>query len=189
MAQGLAGRRLLLVLDTCEHVIDVAVSMAEAVLGAGLYGALVVKGNISLDHSRVVGRPPATPQGRVRRWSVACRRALSFRDSAADYPANHGIPLAGGPRWRLRRPSVPAVEQGAGLVPRVKRDAAGAAGCGGGLAAPLSSSGSADAGSGHSEFLLSIVTVTFAEMTRGRHWGAEYRAYSLVFGGMEETGP
>src|ERR1700733_3229937 len=35
VAQGLAGRRLLLVLDTCEHVIETAASMAEAALGAG----------------------------------------------------------------------------------------------------------------------------------------------------------
>jgi DNA-binding winged helix-turn-helix (wHTH) protein len=34
VAQGLAGRRLLLVLDTCEHVIEIAASMAEAALGA-----------------------------------------------------------------------------------------------------------------------------------------------------------
>ena len=97
--------------------------------------------DISLDHNRVIGRPLATPRGRVRRWSVACRRAPSFRDSAADYPTNHGIPLADGPRWRRRWPSVPAVKQGAGLMPRVKRDAAGAAGRGAGLAVGLSSSG------------------------------------------------
>jgi predicted ATPase/DNA-binding winged helix-turn-helix (wHTH) protein len=35
VAQALAGRRLLLVLDTCEHVIDTAAAIAEAVLGAG----------------------------------------------------------------------------------------------------------------------------------------------------------
>jgi predicted ATPase/DNA-binding winged helix-turn-helix (wHTH) protein len=35
VAQALAGRRLLLVLDTCEHVIDAAAAMAEAALGAG----------------------------------------------------------------------------------------------------------------------------------------------------------
>ncbi len=35
VARGLAGRRLLLVLDTCEHVIEIAASMAEAALGAG----------------------------------------------------------------------------------------------------------------------------------------------------------
>ena len=138
-----------------------------AFAGAGLYGALVVKGDISLDRNRVVGRLPATPRGRDRRWSVACRPALSFRDSAADYPANHGILLAGGPRRRLRRPSVPAVEQHAGLVPRVKRDVAGAAGRGAGLAFGSAHRGSAEAGSGHAEFLLSIVTVTFPRTIRG----------------------
>jgi len=35
VAQGLTGRRLLLVLDTCEHVIEIAASMAEAALQAG----------------------------------------------------------------------------------------------------------------------------------------------------------
>jgi predicted ATPase/DNA-binding winged helix-turn-helix (wHTH) protein len=35
VAQGLAERRLLLVLDTCEHVIEVAASMAGAALRAG----------------------------------------------------------------------------------------------------------------------------------------------------------
>ena len=106
-----------------------------------MYGALVVKGDVSLDRNRVVVRPPATRRGRDRRWSVACRPALSFRDSAVDYPANHGIPLAGGPRWRRRRPSVRAVEQDAGLVARVAQDVAGAAGRGAGLAVGLSSSG------------------------------------------------
>jgi predicted ATPase/DNA-binding winged helix-turn-helix (wHTH) protein len=35
VAQALADRCLLLVLDTCEHVIDAAAAMAEAILGAG----------------------------------------------------------------------------------------------------------------------------------------------------------
>jgi predicted ATPase len=35
VAQGLVGRRLLLVMDTCEHVIEIAASMAEAALGVG----------------------------------------------------------------------------------------------------------------------------------------------------------
>jgi DNA-binding winged helix-turn-helix (wHTH) protein len=35
VAQMLTGRRLLLVLDTCEHVIDAAAALAEAVLRAG----------------------------------------------------------------------------------------------------------------------------------------------------------
>ena len=50
--------------------------------------------------------------------------------------------------------------------------------------------GSADAGFGHAKFLLSIVTVTFPEMIRGElAMGAEHRAYTLVFGGLQETGP
>jgi predicted ATPase/DNA-binding winged helix-turn-helix (wHTH) protein len=35
VAQALADRRLLLVLDTCEHVIEAAAAMAETMLGAG----------------------------------------------------------------------------------------------------------------------------------------------------------
>jgi len=35
VAQKLTGRRLLLVLDTCEHVIDAAAALAEAILRAG----------------------------------------------------------------------------------------------------------------------------------------------------------
>jgi predicted ATPase len=35
VTQALADRRLLLVLDTCEHVIAAAAAMAEAMLGAG----------------------------------------------------------------------------------------------------------------------------------------------------------
>jgi predicted ATPase len=35
VAPGFAGRRSLLVLDTCEHVIEIAASMAEAALGTG----------------------------------------------------------------------------------------------------------------------------------------------------------
>ena len=35
VSQALAGRRLLLVLDTCEHVIDAAAALVEAVLRAG----------------------------------------------------------------------------------------------------------------------------------------------------------
>ena len=96
---------------------------------------------ISRARNHVVDRLPPTPQGRVQRWSVACRRAPSFRGSAADYPAKHGIALASGPGWRLRRPSVPVVEQGAGLVLPVRRDVVGAAWHGAELAALPSSSG------------------------------------------------
>jgi predicted ATPase len=36
VAQALTGRRILLVLDTCEHVVDAAAKMAEALLQANL---------------------------------------------------------------------------------------------------------------------------------------------------------
>ncbi|MEJ0003654.1 MAG: winged helix-turn-helix domain-containing protein [Pararobbsia sp.] len=41
VAQALATRRLLLVLDTCEHVIDAAATMAEAILRAGSAARIV----------------------------------------------------------------------------------------------------------------------------------------------------
>jgi hypothetical protein len=95
---------------------------------------------------------------------------------------------------------VPAVKQG-GLMPRMKRDAAGAAGPvglqptglnrGAGLAVRLSSSGQRRGGVWTCEFLLSILgsrprtTVTFPRVIRGNPpVGAEHRAYTLVFGGL-----
>jgi hypothetical protein len=101
-------------------------SSSPACAGAGLYGALAVE-------RRSVAA--------VTTWWIDCRQFLEveFDDVCslsagaelsrfgADYPAKHGIPLAGGPRWRLRRPSVSALEQGAGLVLRVRWDAVGAA--------------------------------------------------------------
>jgi hypothetical protein len=97
-----------------------------ACAGVGLYRALAVK-----------WRSVATV---ATRW-IDCRQFLEveFDDVGslsagaelsrfgADYPAKHGIPLVGGPRRRLRRPSVSALEEGAGLVLRVRWDVVGAA--------------------------------------------------------------
>ena len=119
-----------------------AIIQDRSTFGSGLYGALAVKRlSVSRGRNHVGDRLPPSPRGRVRRLSVACRPAPSFRDLAADYPAKHGIPLASGPRWRLRRSSVPAVEQGAGLVLRVRREVVRAAWHGAELAAVPSSSG------------------------------------------------
>jgi hypothetical protein len=60
VAQALADRRLLLVLDTCEHVIAAAAAMAEAVLGAGSAPHIIATsreplragGNGSIRHNR-----------------------------------------------------------------------------------------------------------------------------------------
>src|SRR5215469_7107169 len=41
VAQALAGRRLVLVLDTCEHVIGAAAALAEAMLKAGLAARII----------------------------------------------------------------------------------------------------------------------------------------------------
>ena len=70
MAQALAARRLLLVLDTCEHVIDAAAAMAEAVLRAG---------------RRSISSPPAASRcGRKGSSSTRCRRSLCRPRSADD---------------------------------------------------------------------------------------------------------
>jgi hypothetical protein len=174
----------------------------------GLFVSSVFCSCVSRDHNRVVSRPPATPRGRVRRWSAACRPAPSFRDSAADYPANHRILLVGGSRWRRQRPSVPAVKQGAGLVPRVKREAAaGAAGRVGLQPTGLDPWGRAC----RSAELIGAAPMRGLDMPNsycqssgqargrqsrfpGRSEGnppvdAEPRVYTLVFGGLEQTGP
>ena len=118
--------------------------------GSGLYGAVAVKRpSVSRGRNHVVDRLPPTPQGRVRRLSVACRPTPSFRGSAADYPAKRGIPLAGGPGGDCGGPACRPWSTAPGLpLCRAHR-------------------GSADAGSGHAELLLSIVTVTFPAMIRG----------------------
>jgi hypothetical protein len=84
---------------------------SPAFAGAGLYGVLVVKGHCSISrgHNRAAGRSLAAPQGRVRRWPVACRPASSFRGSTAGCPAKRGIPRAGRPRQPPLWPSVWAV--------------------------------------------------------------------------------
>ena len=63
LAQALAVRRLLMVLDTCEHVIDAAATMAEAVLRAG-----------SAAHIVATSREPLRVEGSE---STECRRLLS----------------------------------------------------------------------------------------------------------------
>jgi DNA-binding winged helix-turn-helix (wHTH) protein len=63
LAQALAARRMLLVLDTCEHVIDAVATIAEAVLRAG---------------RRFTSSPPAVSRcGRKGNGSIPCRRSLS----------------------------------------------------------------------------------------------------------------
>jgi predicted ATPase/DNA-binding winged helix-turn-helix (wHTH) protein len=60
VAQALAGRRLLLVLDTCEHVIDAAAAMAEAVLRAGSAAGIIATSREPLraEGERVYPVPP-----------------------------------------------------------------------------------------------------------------------------------
>ena len=69
VAQALANRRMLLVLDTCEHVIDAAAAMAEAVL-RGRFGGCI-------------SSPPAASRcereasGSIRSDRWPCRRRMS----------------------------------------------------------------------------------------------------------------
>ena len=67
MAQALADRRLLLVLDTCEHVIAAAAAMAEAVLRAGSLTRIIATSREPLraEAEQVYPVPPlAVPAGR-----------------------------------------------------------------------------------------------------------------------------
>jgi DNA-binding winged helix-turn-helix (wHTH) protein len=68
VAQALAGQSLLLVLDTCEHVIAAAAAMAEALLAAG-----------SAPHIIATSREPlrAGANGSIRYSRSPCRRRIS----------------------------------------------------------------------------------------------------------------
>jgi predicted ATPase/DNA-binding winged helix-turn-helix (wHTH) protein len=68
VAQALAGRRLLLLLDTCEHVIAAAAAMAEAILGAGsaLHILATSREQLRAGGERVYPvRPLAVPAGDI----------------------------------------------------------------------------------------------------------------------------
>jgi predicted ATPase/DNA-binding winged helix-turn-helix (wHTH) protein len=60
VAQALVGRRLLIVLDTCEHVIDAAALTAEAVLRAGSAASMIATSREPLraDGERLYTVPP-----------------------------------------------------------------------------------------------------------------------------------
>ncbi len=76
VAQALAARRLLLVLDTCEHVIDAATTMAEAVLRTG-----------SAVHIIATSREPLRAEGerlyRVQPLAVPAEDAKNLLDYGA----------------------------------------------------------------------------------------------------------
>ncbi len=75
VAQALAARRLLVVLDTCEHVIDAAATMAEAVLRAG-----------STIHIIATSREPLRAEGE-QLYSVP---PLAIPADCADDPLGYG---------------------------------------------------------------------------------------------------
>ena len=81
MAQALAGRRLLLVLDTCEHVIDAAAALAEAVLRAGGTSHILATSREPLraEGERVYPVPPLA----VRRRMSRCGRPAALRRGSA----------------------------------------------------------------------------------------------------------
>jgi predicted ATPase len=66
VTQALADRRLLLVLDTCEHVIAAAAAMAEAVLEAG-----------SVPHIIATSRSERGVNGSIRHNRSPYRRWIS----------------------------------------------------------------------------------------------------------------
>jgi predicted ATPase/DNA-binding winged helix-turn-helix (wHTH) protein len=60
VAQALASRRMLIVLDTCEHVIDAAAAIAEAILrtGSSVYVIATSREPLRADGERVYSVPP-----------------------------------------------------------------------------------------------------------------------------------
>jgi DNA-binding winged helix-turn-helix (wHTH) protein len=78
VAQALAARRLLLVLDTCEHVINAAAGMAEAVLRAGSAVHIIATSRESLrgEGEQIHLIPPLTvhrkiPKTQAISWNTA----------------------------------------------------------------------------------------------------------------------
>src|SRR5262249_42366294 len=117
-------------------------TVSPAFARAGLYGALVVKGDcpISRDHSRAVGQSPPARRGRARRWLRAFRPSAILRGFPAACRARRdSLPADRGGRRPLR-PNVLAAGLAASSEAPVVGDAARAAGHGAGLAAPLGSS-------------------------------------------------
>jgi predicted ATPase/DNA-binding SARP family transcriptional activator len=88
----LANRRLLLVLDNCEHLIDAVASLADAILGAAAgvtllatsREALAVTGEVQVSVSPLAVPPESTPAGRVLQFPSAAlfvERASAVRSS------------------------------------------------------------------------------------------------------------
>ena len=100
VAKALAGRRRLLVLDTCEHVIDAAAELAQAVMQAAP-GAWVIA--TSQEPLRVEGEqiylvpPLAVPSGKVEdpwRYGAVRLFAVRSRGSGAQLVEDRPVGLA-----------------------------------------------------------------------------------------------
>ncbi len=102
VAQALAGRRLLLVLDTCEHVIDAAAALAEAVLRAGSAVRIIATSREPL-RAEEEWVYPVPPLAVPRRRCSGCGRSAAIRRGSAVRRAGAG----GGAALRAR----PALSQ------------------------------------------------------------------------------
>jgi len=114
VAQALAARRMLLVLDTCEHVIDAAAMMAEALLRAGsaVHMIATTREPLRADGERLYSVPPLTVPAEDAQDLLAYGAVKLFvaraRAAGADVASDHraattiatvcrrldGIPLA-----------------------------------------------------------------------------------------------
>ncbi len=88
----LANRRLLLVLDNCEHVIDAVAALVDAIVGAAAHvtvlatsrEALAVPGEVQVSVAPLAVPPEGTPAERVRQFPAAAlfvERASAVRPS------------------------------------------------------------------------------------------------------------
>jgi predicted ATPase/DNA-binding winged helix-turn-helix (wHTH) protein len=123
VSQALAHRRLLLILDTCEHVIDAAAAMAEALLQAGPGVRIIATSREPLraEGERIYQVPPLTlPAEEVEDpWRFGAVQLFVTRSRASGAHVSedhHTAPVIAGICRRLD--GVPlAIELAAGLAP------------------------------------------------------------------------
>ncbi|HEX3350092.1 MAG TPA: winged helix-turn-helix domain-containing protein [Acetobacteraceae bacterium] len=100
VAQALGGRRSLLVLDTCEHVIDAAAELAEAVLRAGSGTSIIATSREPLraEWEQIYAVPPlAVPAGEGEDlWDYDAVRlfAARWREAGAQIPDDRRVASA-----------------------------------------------------------------------------------------------
>jgi len=96
VAQALAHRRLLLILDTCEHVIDAAAAIAEALLqaGSGVRILATSREPLRVEGEQIYPVPPlALPAPEAEDpWRFGAVRLFAMRSGA------HGVQVSGDQR-------------------------------------------------------------------------------------------